>query len=358
MAFKNVLKYLFIFVLCAGFGFYFHHFLTKEIYTRNAPEDYSRLVEMAAPSVVNIRTLKKQKKGGKIAKFYSGEGQSKQDRPVKNKTSLGTGFILNREGYIVTNSHVVKNAVQIQVKLYDNAEYKAEIIGRDQLTDIALLKINAPPQFLLPLKFGDSHKLKVGNKVIAIGSPFGLKQTVTAGIVSAMGRVIGSGPYDDYIQTDASINPGNSGGPLINMAGEVVGINKGYMKSGHGIGFVIPIHLAQVVIAKLKKTGRVERGFIGIQIKDITPEQELNEGHEKHAGVLIANVIKGSPADKGGITLGDILVSLNDKPIKKISDVSKIFSDLEPGQKIILDLIRQGKKISAVVKTCLRPGAQ
>ena len=243
------------------------------------PASFTALADEARPSVVNIRTVKTMKDGGRVFRHFFGPfnrrgpfndqdpfrffgpGDEGPSRDFKQR-SLGSGFIIDKEGYIVTNNHVIENADEITVKLSNDKEYKAEIVGRDPNTDLALIKIDGADN-LHPLSFGNSDNLAVGSWVVAIGSPFGLEQTVTAGIVSAKGRIIGSGPYDDFIQTDASINPGNSGGPLINMNGEVVGINTAIIASGQGIGFAIPITMAQGIIAQLQSGGEVTRGWLG-----------------------------------------------------------------------------------------------
>ncbi len=245
----------------------------KSTGTFNAPESFSRLAEMASPAVVNIRVEKTIKSRGPSTRQFhrdpwGREGPFKdfferffgEETPREFKQpSVGSGFIIDKNGYVVTNNHVIENADKIRVKLDDDHEFDAEVVGRDPNTDIALLKVESDKD--LPfIKLGDSRKLKIGQWVVAIGSPFGLERTVTAGIVSAKGRVIGSGPYDDFIQTDASINPGNSGGPLLNMDGEVVGINTAIIASGSGIGFAIPISLAEGIIAQLKSEGQVTRG--------------------------------------------------------------------------------------------------
>jgi serine protease Do len=248
----------------------------------STPESFSTLAETVSPAVVNISTVKTIKGGGPVFRhFYQGPWGDQdpfkdffdkffgdeQQREFKQR-SLGSGFIIDKDGYIVTNNHVIADADEIKVKLNSGKEYDAKIIGRDPSTDIALIKIKADSNYSVA-KLGDSDALKVGEWVVAIGSPFGLEHTVTAGIVSAKGRVIGSGPYDDFIQTDASINPGNSGGPLINMKGNVVGINTAIIASGQGIGFAVPVNMAKGVIKQLKEEGEVTRGWLGVGIQDI-----------------------------------------------------------------------------------------
>ena len=239
------------------------------------PAGFSELAENARPAVVNIRTVKTIQGGGRVFNHFFGQPFNDKDffRQFTNpfnrrgpsrdykQNSLGSGFIIDRKGYIVTNYHVVDGADEILVKMYNDKEYAATVVGGDPKTDLALIKIEA--EGLVPLKLGSSDELKVGSWVVAIGSPFGLEQTVTAGIVSAKGRILGSGPYDDFIQTDASINPGNSGGPLLNLEGEVIGINTAIIKSGQGIGFAIPSDLARGIVKQLRDSGSVTRGVAG-----------------------------------------------------------------------------------------------
>src|SRR5512136_1832177 len=254
------------------------------------PGNFTELAEKARSGVVNIQTVKTIKGGGRVFRHFFGNpfggqspfsgrqnpfdesnpfedffGPQTDDGPADNfrQKSLGSGFIIDREGHIVTNNHVVDGADEVKVKLANGKEFDAKVIGRDSKTDLALIKINGSSD-LQPLKMGDSDETRVGSWVVAIGSPFGLEQTVTAGIVSAKGRVIGSGPYDNFIQTDASINPGNSGGPLINMKGEVVGINTAIIANGQGIGFAIPINMAKEVAPQLQDKGHVTRGWLGV----------------------------------------------------------------------------------------------
>jgi serine protease Do len=275
------------------------------------PLSFSSLAEKASSAVVNIRTVKTIKGGGRVFRQFK-RGPFGDDDTMRDffdrffgenrqhdfkQRSLGSGFIIDKEGYIVTNNHVVDNADKIEVLLKDAEKFDAEIVGRDVNTDLALIKIKSERN-LPVLKFGDSDAIKVGQWVVAIGSPFGLEHTITAGIISAKGRVIGSGPYDDFLQTDASINPGNSGGPLINMKGEVVGINTAIIASGQGIGFAIPVNLAKGIIDQLKNSGEVTRGWLGVGIQDISDEVAEYYGIEEKIGVLVIEVFPGDPAEK------------------------------------------------------------
>jgi serine protease Do len=250
-----------------------------------APFSFADLAEKLKPSVVNISTTKTVRSGGFRSPFGQGSPFDRNfggddfferffgDMPQRQfkQKSLGSGFIISHDGYIFTNNHVVEQADKILVKLSDGKEYEAKVIGRDAKTDIALIKIKSSDS-LPVVETGDSDKLRVGDWVIAIGNPFGLEQTVTAGIVSAKGRVIGAGPYDNFIQTDASINPGNSGGPLFNMEGKVIGINTAIVAQGQGIGFAIPISMAKTILPDLKAKGKVTRGWLGVSVQEISED--------------------------------------------------------------------------------------
>jgi serine protease Do len=250
---------------------------------------------------------------------------------------------MSKEGYILTNNHVVEDADRIKVKLAGGKEFDGKIVGRDPKTDLALIKI-AGDSDLQPLKLGNSDDLKVGNWVVAVGSPFGLEQTVTAGIVSAKGRVIGSGPYDNFIQTDASINPGNSGGPLFNMDGKVIGINAAIIAQGQGIGFAIPINMANRMLPDLKTKGKVTRGWLGVSIQDITEEIAKNLNHKERAGALIAEVFEGDPADKAGLKAGDIIIEVNGKEVKDSHELLVLVADFHVGEKVEIKALQDGKE--------------
>ncbi len=266
--------------------------------------------------------------------------------------SLGSGFVIDKDGFILTNNHVVENTEEIKVKLADKREYDAKIVGRDTKTDLALIRIESDHP-LVPLALGDSDKLYVGDWVIAIGNPFGLEATVTAGIVSAKYRDIGAGSYDNFIQTDASINPGNSGGPLLNTAGEVVGINTAILsRSGGsvGIGFAIPINMAKDLLPQLKK-GKVVRGWLGVMIQKITPDLKEKLGLKDEKGALVADVTAGGPAEEAGIKRGDVIVSFGGEEIKEMHDLPYIVASTSVGEKVTVEVIRKGKKKSFQVKT-------
>ena len=343
----------------------------KNSKTIMVPASFAKLAKLAKPGVVNIQTVKTIKGGGRVYKHFFGQpfGGNKDplndfftpflnQRPQSRKEkSLGSGFIISKDGYIVTNNHVIKDADQIKVILHDKTQYDAKIIGTDPITDLALIKIKGKikGKDFVSLKFGSSSKTEVGSWVVAIGSPFGLEQTVTAGIVSAKGRIIGSGPYDDFIQTDASINPGNSGGPLLNLKGEVIGINTAIIKSGQGIGFAIPSDLATGVIDQLTSQKSVSRGWIGVAIQDVTQELAQYYNIKEQKGVYVAKVYAGNPADKAGIKVGDVIVMINNKHIDSSRDLSLTIASSSVGEKINIKLIREGKAKTLKVKLGKRP---
>ncbi len=264
---------------------------------------------------------------------------------------LGSGFIIESSGYILTNSHVVANADKVTVKLTSGDEYKAKVIGTDKLSDLAVVKIEA--EGLPMLELGDSDQLKVGEWVIAIGNPFGLTSTITVGVVSAKGRSeMGIETYEDFIQTDAAINMGNSGGPLLNARGKVIGINTAIVSASGGsvgIGFAIPSNMAKLVYEQLKKTGRVTRGYLGIVIQQITPKLSKYFNLSGTKGILIADVAKNSPAEKAGLERGDVITKINDKPAKDISSFRNYVAAQQPGSKAELTIIRNGKEKTITV---------
>ena len=340
---------------------------TNQNDTMMVPVSFAELAKQARPGVVNIQTEKVIKGGGRVYKHFFGQpfggnqnqldeflapffNQMPQDR---KESSLGSGFIISDDGYIVTNNHVIKDADQVKVILHDKTEYEATIIGTDPMTDLALIKIKA--ENLMPLKFGSSSNAEVGSWVVAIGSPFGLEQTVTAGIVSAKGRILGSGPYDDFIQTDASINPGNSGGPLLNLDGEVIGINTAIVRSGQGIGFAIPSDLATGIIDQLTEQKTVSRGWLGVAIQNVTEELAKYYGIKETKGVYIAKVFEGDPADKAGIKVGDVIFLINDKPIDSSRDLTLTIGSASVGEIVNVKLIREGKEKMVKVELGKRP---
>jgi len=315
------------------------------------PLSFSDLAEKVKPAVVNISTTKTYKGQGGFGSPFgrSPFGDDFFDRffgdiPQREfkQRSLGSGFIISNDGYIFTNNHVVEKADKILVKVSDDKEYEAKIIGTDAKTDIALIKIK-PINSLPVVEIGDSDKVKVGEWVIAIGNPFGLEQTVTAGIVSAKGRVIGAGPYDNFIQTDASINPGNSGGPLFSMDGRVIGINTAIVAQGQGIGFAIPINMAKSILADLKTKGKVTRGWLGISVQDISEDIAKNLNHKSRSGAIVTDVFKGDPADLAGIRVEDIITEINGKAVKDTHDLLLKIASFPVGEKVSIKVVRDGK---------------
>jgi serine protease Do len=320
------------------------------------PLSFADLAEKLKPSVVNISTTKTVRGGRLRSPFGQGTPFDRDfgddfferffgDMPQREfkQKSLGSGFIISSDGYIFTNNHVVEQADKIIVKLSDGKEYEAKVIGKDAKTDIALIKIK-PTDSLPVAETGDSDKLRVGDWVIAIGNPFGLEQTVTAGIVSAKGRVIGAGPYDNFIQTDASINPGNSGGPLFNMEGKVIGINTAIVAQGQGIGFAIPISMAKTILPDLKSTGKVTRGWLGVSVQDITEDIAKSMKLKDRNGALIADVFKGDPADKAGLKSGDVVTEINGKKIKDTHELLMLIAGFRVGETVAIKAIRDGQE--------------
>jgi serine protease Do len=336
---------------------------SKSIDVPMVPGNFAELAEMVRPGVVNLQVVKKVKNVDFDPRGFSGNpfgenspfgdffGPFSEGNPSRSpeQRGVGSGFVLSREGYIVTNNHVVEDAEQIKVKLANGKEYNGKVVGRDPKTDLALVKIEGSAD-LHPLALGNSDELKVGSWVVAVGSPFGLEQTVTAGIVSAKGRVIGSGPYDNFIQTDASINPGNSGGPLINTKGEVVGINTAIIASGQGIGFAIPVNMAKEIAPQLQEKGHVTRGWFGVSIQEMTPELAKSFGMKEKKGALISEVITGSPAEKAGIEQGDVIMEFDGKEVAESKDLPKIVASTPVGKSVNVKLARNGKTLDRQVK--------
>jgi len=324
---------------------------------RMVPVDIPHLFKEVSPAVVNISTTQVVKFNHPRTRNPFGQ-QDPFDEFFNNffgrmpkeqkRRSLGSGFIVSSDGYILTNNHVVEKADEVTVTLLDKEEFKAKVVGTDPKIDIALIKIDVKKK-LTYVALGDSDKLDVGEWVVAIGNPFGLGHTVTAGIVSAKGRIIGSGPYDDFIQTDASINPGNSGGPLFNLKGEVVGINTAIVQGGQGIGFATPIQLAKSVLDQLKEKGKVTRGWLGVYIQRLTPEAAENLGLTGRSGALVSDVTSGGPAEKAGIRSGDVIVGLNGKEIRNEHDLPQAVASTKPGKTADVRLLREGKEMTLAV---------
>jgi len=330
----------------------------------NQLPDFVVLAKKLKPVVVNISTTQVSEGRGSQEfsspfgdedpfndfwrRFFGGPAP----RGPQRQRSLGSGFIIDGDGSILTNNHVVENARKIVVKLAaDDQEYEAKVIGRDPKTDIAVIKINAKTN-LQAATLGDSDRLDVGEWVVAIGNPFGLDSTVTSGIVSAKGRHIGQGPYDNFIQTDASINPGNSGGPLINLRGEVIGINTAiFSRTGGnmGIGFAIPINLVKEVLPQLRGKGKVTRGFLGVLIQKVTPEIAESLNMDRGYGALVANVTKDGPADKAGVKVGDVIVEFDGKEVKDSSDLPIIVARTPVDKRARMKVLRDKKEVTLTV---------
>jgi len=336
------------------------------------------LIERLRPSVVNISTTTSVKhpqvhrtphgRGGSddfddFFERYFGQrpGQQPEAPEEFRGSSLGSGFLLSADGYVLTNNHVIKDATDIRVRLSDGREFSAKVVGHDQMTDVALLQLqNVPKDLPPPVVLGDSDALRQGDFVVAMGSPFGLRDTATLGIVSAKHRagINPGGTYDDFIQTDAAINPGNSGGPLFNLRGEVVGINTAIVSPqiGQGIGFAVPISLAKALLPQLRERGKVTRGFVGVMVSDLTPDLEqafnLKPGTK---GALVQQVVPKSPAEKAGLKAGDVVTQLNGKPVDSSGTLTRGVALVAPGQVANLTVVRGGEQKQFSIKVTLRP---
>jgi serine protease Do len=323
--------------------------------------DFITLAKKLRPIVVNISTTQVSEGGPGFASPFGEEDPFSEfwrrffggpmPRGPQQQKSLGSGFIIDSDGSILTNNHVVENARKIVVKLSDEREFEAKVVGKDPKTDIAVVKIEARGG-LSAASLGDSDRLEVGEWVMAIGNPFGLDSTITAGIVSAKGRHIGAGPYDDFIQTDASINPGNSGGPLINLRGEVVGINSAiFSRTGGniGIGFAIPINLVKELLPQLKGKGKITRGYLGVLIQKVTPDIAESLGLDKARGALVANVSKDGPADRAGVKVGDVIVEFDGKEIRDSNELPIIVARTAVNKKVRMKVLRDKKEVPLMV---------
>jgi serine protease Do len=318
------------------------------------PDSFADQVEQLSPAVVNISTttivsegpgmdMPQFPPGSPFEEFFKNFGDDNRQRRA---SSLGSGFIIDAEGIVVTNFHVIENAEEITVTLSDETSFTAKVLGQDQKTDIAVLKIDPGDTTLTAVPFGDSDSLRVGDWVLAIGNPFGLGGTVTAGIVSARGRDIGNGPYDDFIQTDASINRGNSGGPLFNTDGEVIGINTAiFSQSGGsvGIGFAISSNLAKRVTKQLVEFGTTRRGWLGVFIQEVTSDIAETLGLEESGGALVSSVNENSPADIAGLEPGDVILSFDGKKIERMRDLPRIVAETDIGTTVVVEVFRGGR---------------
>ena len=317
------------------------------------PPSFADIADKVKHSVVNVSTTQVIE-GNPMVPFFGlepfGDFFNKPfskrfygDKPHKMEThALGSGFIISDDGLILTNNHVVDKATEIKIILDTDKQYEAKIIGKDPKTDLALLRVDTDTMFPAHALLGDSDSMRVGDWVMAVGNPFGLGHTVTTGIISAKGRVIGAGPYDDFIQTDAAINPGNSGGPLFNMKGEVIGINTAIVAHGQGIGFAIPVNMAKNLLPQLK-TGKISRGWLGLMIQDINAELARAFNLESSQGALVAEVTADSPAAKAGLKPGDVITEFDGKTVKDAHSLSQMAAGTEPGKTVSLNIIRDGK---------------
>jgi Do/DeqQ family serine protease len=314
-------------------------------------EAFIEVSEKVTPAVVNISAARMAavRDLGPLFEDFFGD-LFRQHPPLQRKEqSLGSGFILSADGYILTNDHVVKGAAEIKVKLSDQRIYDGKVVGSDPHTDVAVIKIEAQEK-LPTVVLGDSDTLKVGQWALAIGNPFGLDRTLTVGVISATGRAnIGIEDYEDFIQTDASINPGNSGGPLLNIYGEVMGINTAIVAAGQGIGFAIPINLARLIADQLIEKGEVTRGWLGVSIQPLTPELAESFGLEMVSGALVNQVLAGSPAEKAGVKRGDVLLTYDGKPVRGVRELQLLVANTPAGSKIELVVLRQGKRLTLPV---------
>jgi serine protease Do len=326
---------------------------------RSAPDSFADLAETLLPGVVNISTTQtvsdEQATGEEdLDQFFKDflDRQRRNNPQQHRMTSLGSGFVIDPSGYIVTNNHVISGAEEITVRFHDDTELKAKLVGTDDKTDLALLKVESPKP-IASLNWGDSDALRIGDWVLAIGNPFGLGGTVTAGIVSARNRVLDQGAYDDYIQTDASINRGNSGGPLFNMNGEVIGVNTLIYSNNSGgsvgIGFAIPSGMAKNVIAQIREFGKPKRGWLGVRIQ--TVNDELAEGLrlQETKGALVANVTPGGPAEKAGIKQGDVILKFDGKDVDAMRTLPRMVAETPINKNVDVVIIRQGKQMTVQV---------
>ena len=340
------IKYLFI-CLILVFGF------TSNVNSKSIPASFADLAERLMPSVVNISTTQTVVSNVNPFPFQFPPGSPFEDMfkefgtPQERKSSaLGSGFIIDKNGIVVTNNHVIQDAEDIIVRVNGDQEYKATVVGSDPLSDIAVLKLDTKDKFT-PVQFGDSDKARIGDWVIAIGNPFGLGGTVTSGIISARNRSIGLSRYEDYIQTDASINSGNSGGPLFDMNGDVIGINTAILgRSGSiGIGFSIPSNSAKTVIDQLIEFGETKRGWLGVRIQDVTKEIAEVEQLDEPRGALVASVAENSPSQQAGIKSGDIILEFNGQRIQEMKELPIIVAETKVGKKVDVKIWRNKKEI-------------
>jgi len=328
---------------------------------RALEDAFSAVADRVTPAVVNVSTVgpraSTNSDDDRFRDFFGDELYDRyfRRRPREDGRATGSGVIVDRNGYILTNNHVIENAREITVRLSDSRKFSATLVGRDPKTDLAVLKVDAPTP-LPAAELADSDRLRVGQWAIAIGNPFGLDRTVTVGIISATARNrVGVATYENFIQTDASINPGNSGGPLLNLDGKVIGINTAIVATGQGIGFSIPINEAKAVMAQLIARGRVVRGWLGVVIQDVTDELASAFGVRERDGVLVADVMKGGPAETAGLRAGDIVVELNGMRIREVPDLQRRVAGVAPGERVRVVVLRDGARQPVTVTIAEMP---
>ena len=335
-----------------------------QVQARGAPESFADLAEKLLPAVVNISTLQviRGQRGPEVPQFPPGSPFEEffkdfferrlPESPMRRATSLGSGFIIDSTGYVVTNNHVIEGADEITVILHDETTLEATVVGRDPKTDIALLKVEVD-RSLPAVTWGDSNKTRVGDWVVAIGNPFGFGGTVTAGIISASGRELRAGPYDDFIQTDAAINRGNSGGPMFNLDGEVIGINTAIISptgGSIGLGFAVPSSQAKVVVNQLRDFGRTRRGWLGVRIQTVTDEIAEGLGLDSGRGALVASVAEDGPAAAAGIEQGDVILEFDGKDVARMRDLPRIVAETPIGKAVEVTVWRKGRQVGARVE--------
>ncbi len=317
----------------------------EPIVPRGVPSSFADLAERVSRGVVNIQTSRTVRGTGmprSFEEFFFGGPLERRGGAEREVPSLGSGFVISEDGFIVTNNHVVADVDTIKVAFEDGRELDAQVVGRDEKTDIALIRVDSDERlFALPL--GNSEAVRPGEWVVAIGNPFGLEHTVTAGIVSAKHRVIGQGSYDDYIQTDAAINPGNSGGPLINLRGEVIGINTAIKPAANTIGFAVPVNMAKDILPQLRAHGHVTRGWLGVVIQKITPELAEHLELDEERGALVSRVMPGGPADEAGIKRYDVIVEFDGKEVDEMNDLPRIVASTPVDRKVKVKVLRDGE---------------
>jgi len=330
--------------------------------------DFATLAERVVPSVISVTTtdivtgneLRENHRNMDPFEFFFGpRGFGPDQMMPRKRQGAGSGFFISADGLALTNNHVVEGADSISVQLADNSQSKAKVVGRDPATDIALIKVERGGPFT-PLALGDSDALRVGEWVMAVGNPLNMDHTVTVGVVSAKGRSLGllERSFENFIQTDAAINLGNSGGPLVNLRGEVIGLNSAINAAGQNLGFAVPINTAKAILPQLEKSGKVVRGYLGVYIKNIDDKDKEAFNLSSREGALVQDLEKDGPAAKGGVKAGDVITSVNDTPVKETRDLIDRVSAMPPGEKVRLGILRDGKTSTATVTLAERPGAE